>query len=133
MIPIGRTALALALFLISAVIPGRASIEPGPAWPPRAVLPHDRLKSRLLVAAPSRYAGIAFFYAVIPVVRHGPRGTLDIVIDRPVAKRPLADILAALGLKSEGAAGGIEVYAGGLSAQDRHRRAQRRILPAGNP
>lgn len=112
MTSIGRTALALGLFLISAVIPVRASIGPGPAWPPSAVPPHDSLTGRLLVAAPDM-PDPRFFHAVILVVHHGPRGTLGIVINRPVGKRPLADILAALGLKSKGVAGSIEVYAGG--------------------
>jgi putative transcriptional regulator len=81
--------------------------------PPRDETPvHPSLTGQLLIAAPEM-KGPVFFHTVILMVRHDEHGALGIVINRPVAARPLASVMAALGDKETAADGDIEVFAGG--------------------
>jgi len=54
-----------------------------------------------------------FAQTVILMVRHEAAGAMGITINRPLGRRPLVDLLRALGQDEAGAAGSIELFAGG--------------------
>jgi putative transcriptional regulator len=67
---------------------------------------------QLLVATPEM-RDPRFVETVIYLVKHGPQGAFGLVINRPVAKGPLEDLLKGLGLDSSGATGEIVIHYGG--------------------
>lgn len=77
---------------------------------------HDALTGKLLVAT-EEMNDPRFIETVIYVVRHNAEGTLGLVVNRPVAKGPVADLLKGFGLPSEGAQGEIIVHYGGPVGQ----------------
>lgn len=70
------------------------------------------LAGQLLVAS-ERIGDPRFARTVILLARHGKDGAFGITINRPVATRTLASLLAMLGETGEAAEGSIEVLAGG--------------------
>jgi putative transcriptional regulator len=54
-----------------------------------------------------------FVETVVYVVKHNADGALGLVINRPLAKGPSADLLKGLGLESSKAAGEIVIHYGG--------------------
>jgi putative transcriptional regulator len=66
---------------------------------------------QLLIAAPSLRD--PFDHAVILVVQHDRNGALGIVINRPLARRPIATLLAALGVDAAGVTDSVEIFLGG--------------------
>ena len=70
------------------------------------------LAGRLLVATPAmrdpRFAG-----TVIVMVKHGPRGALGFVVNRVNGRRPIAEVLHALGMDTAGVKGDIDIHWGG--------------------
>jgi putative transcriptional regulator len=70
------------------------------------------LAGQLLVAAPDQH-GTAFDRTVILMVRHNKEGAVGIVINRPGARRPIAEVLAQLGGDVSGVTGEVRVFAGG--------------------
>jgi putative transcriptional regulator len=94
-------ALALPALLLGAVAP--SATEP-PTAPPS-------LAGQLLIATPEM-RDPRFDHAVILVVRHDQQGALGIVINMPAGERPIAELLAAIGEKSD-ATGTLPVYTGG--------------------
>ena len=96
-------ALALPALLIGAVAPNATEVPTAPA--------HPSLAGQLLVATPEM-RDPRFDHAVILVVRHDQSGALGIVINMPVGERPIAELLAAIGEKSD-ASGTVPVYLGG--------------------
>jgi putative transcriptional regulator len=99
---LAQAALLPAALLFAALFLSGAAAPPEPDW----------VTGQLLVAAPSMQDP-RFYHAVILMVRHDKKGALGIVINRPIGMRPLADILAAIGDKTPGIKGSVEVFAGG--------------------
>jgi putative transcriptional regulator len=66
---------------------------------------------QLLIAAPS--LGDPFDHAVILVAQHDRNGALGIVINRPLARRPIGTLLAALGVDAAGVTDSVLIFLGG--------------------
>ena len=66
---------------------------------------------RLLIASPDLRD--AFDHAVVMVAQHDRNGALGIVINRPIARRPIATVLGALGLDPDGISDSIVIFLGG--------------------
>jgi putative transcriptional regulator len=73
---------------------------------------HGSLAGQLLIATPSM-GDPRFARTVILMVRHDTDGAFGIVINRPIAERPLAELLAMLGDKDAPVAGEMRIVAGG--------------------
>jgi putative transcriptional regulator len=69
------------------------------------------LAGQLLIASPDMSG--PFDHAVILVAQHNRDGALGIVINHPLATRPIADLLAALGADAGGMTGSVRVFFGG--------------------
>ncbi len=70
------------------------------------------LTGRLLVATPDM-RDPRFVETVIYIVKHGADGAMGIVINRPIAKGSLEDLLKGIGIESKGAKGEIILHYGG--------------------
>src|SRR5262249_24953962 len=79
--------------------------------PARAEEPTS-LTGQLLIATPSM-GDPRFARTVILMVRHDKDGAFGIVINRPIAERPLAELLGMLGDNGAPAAGSVRIFAGG--------------------
>ena len=66
---------------------------------------------QLLIASPE--LGDPFDHAVIMIAQHDRNGALGIVINRPVARRPIATVLAALGADGAGVSDSVLIFLGG--------------------
>ena len=66
---------------------------------------------QLLIASPS--LPDQFDHAVILMAQHDRNGALGIVINRPLARRPIATVLAALGADAEGVTDSMLIFLGG--------------------
>jgi putative transcriptional regulator len=75
------------------------------------------LVGRLLVAT-TEMRDPRFAETVIYMVRHDARGALGLVVNRPVAVRPLAEVLNWLGITTGDVEGDIRVYWGGPVAAE---------------
>ena len=69
------------------------------------------LAGELLIASPS--LGDPFDHAVVLVAQHDCNGALGIVINRPLAPRPIAAVLAALGAEAAGVTDSVPIFLGG--------------------
>lgn len=67
---------------------------------------------RLLVAT-AEMRDPRFVETVIYMVKHGPEGAMGIVINRPLAKGAIEDLLKGIGAESKGARGEIVIHYGG--------------------
>jgi putative transcriptional regulator len=67
---------------------------------------------QLLIASPELRQP-EFDHAVILLAQHSRDGALGVVINRPVKKRPIAELLKAFGAETEGVSGSVGVFAGG--------------------
>ena len=67
---------------------------------------------QLLIATPAMH-GSLFEHAVILVAQHNAEGALGIVINHPFGERPIADLIQALGGKSNDAKDSVRVFVGG--------------------
>src|SRR5262249_42885022 len=65
---------------------------------------------QLLIASPE--LGDPFDHAVIMIAQHDRNGALGIVINRPVARRPIATVLAALGVDAAGVTDSVLIFLG---------------------
>jgi putative transcriptional regulator len=74
--------------------------------------PPPSLAGRLLIAQPD-IGDPRFAKTVLLMARHNPRGALGIVINRPIGRRPLAELVSDLGMDATGVTGAIELFAGG--------------------
>ncbi len=111
--PRGRL-IGLLLAAAVAVFPAaflHAAVTPGDA-PPQDTPTIESLTGQLLVAAPDM-PDPRFQHTVVLIVRHDRNGAFGIVLNRPVDKRPIQDILAALGEPDAGAEGNVQLFAGG--------------------
>ena len=70
------------------------------------------LTGRLLVASP-KMPDPRFARTVIYMVKHDENGAMGFIVNRPIAKGLISDLLKGLGLESEGARGEIILYSGG--------------------
>lgn len=70
------------------------------------------LTGQLLVATPE-LDNSSFAETVIYMIEHNENGAMGLVINRPMAKGPIADLLKGLGAESEGAKGEIIIHVGG--------------------
>jgi len=70
------------------------------------------LAGQVLIASPAM-RDPRFFHTVILMVKHDPKGALGIVINRPLAERPVATVLEALGEKDSDATGSVRIFLGG--------------------
>jgi putative transcriptional regulator len=109
-VTIGRRAWVVGLvaaFLLAGAPRGLGKMAPGD-------VPQDfrSLAGQLLIAAPGM-TDPRFRQTVIVMLRHDASGALGIVINRPLAERPLAMLLAAAGQSTEGIAGSIAIHYGG--------------------
>jgi putative transcriptional regulator len=66
---------------------------------------------QLLIASPS--LPDPFDHAVILMAQHDRNGALGIVINRPLARRPIASVLAALGADAGGVTDSVLIFIGG--------------------
>jgi putative transcriptional regulator len=73
---------------------------------------HTSLAGQLLIATPSM-ADPRFYQSVILMVRHDSDGALGIIINRPIAERPLASVLQAVGIDDRGVSGSVRIFIGG--------------------
>jgi putative transcriptional regulator len=81
--------------------------------PARAAAQESRfLTGQLLVAAPEM-GDPRFAETVVLLIRHSEEGAMGLVINRPVAKGPISDLLKGLGEKGEDVPGEILLYYGG--------------------
>jgi len=72
----------------------------------------DYLTGQLLVATPEM-RDPRFVETVIYIVKHSSEGAFGLVINRPLAKGPVEDLLKGFGMDSSGAKGEIIVHYGG--------------------
>lgn len=86
-----------------------ALVTPGDS---RTVEPAGYLTGQLLVATPDM-RDPRFVETVIYMVKHGSEGAMGIVINRPIAKGPLEELLKGMGVESKGAKGEIVLHYGG--------------------
>jgi len=70
------------------------------------------LTGQLLVATPE-LDNSSFAETVIYMIEHNEKGAMGLVINRPMAKGPIADLLKGLEAESEGAKGEIIIHVGG--------------------
>jgi putative transcriptional regulator len=101
-----RPLLALAAILLPATLVYAALQNPAEA-PGQA-----SLAGQILIASPG-LRDPRFDHTVILMVRHSPGGALGIVINRPLAERPLASLLDAIGEKDSGITGSMRIFSGG--------------------
>jgi putative transcriptional regulator len=73
---------------------------------------NDYLTGQLLVATPEM-KDPRFVETVIYMVKHNPEGAFGLVINRPLAKGPIEDLLKGFGMDSSGAKGEIIIHYGG--------------------
>jgi putative transcriptional regulator len=97
-----QIAASLAVVVLSASALSKTEATPGDVF----------LTGQLLVASPD-IGDPRFQHAVILMVRHSKAGALGIVINHPVAERPLAALLRETGEDATGVEGQVLVFAGG--------------------
>lgn len=83
-----------------------------PLFETHAAEQSDDLTGQLLVATPEM-RDPRFVETVIYIVKHSAEGTFGLVINRPLAKGPVEDLLKGFGLESSGAKGEIVIHYGG--------------------
>ena len=79
---------------------------------PLAAQEPEYLKGQLLVAAPEM-ADPHFTDTIVYMIEHNENGAMGLVINRPLAKGPIADLLKGLGAEGEEAKGEIIIHYGG--------------------
>lgn len=101
--------LALAAALLVCGIEGRL---------PAAAEEEEHLVGQLLVAAPEM-GDPRFIESVVYITAHDRGGAMGLVINRPIAEGPLADLLKALGSEGQTAKGKVTIHYGGPVEPDR--------------
>lgn len=100
---LGLRGVSVFLFLCAIIAP----------WPKPLVSQESRyLAGQLLIATPEM-EDPNFSETVIYMVEHNEDGAMGLVINRPLGKGPVADLLKGLGAESEDASGEIILYSGG--------------------
>jgi putative transcriptional regulator len=103
---LSRRCFALVSLLAAAHTPALATLEQGTAAAD-SVPP-----GQLLVAAP-RMGDPRFVDTVMVMIQHGIGGALGVAINRPMADRPIAELLRAIGEDPGDAKGSLTVFLGG--------------------
>jgi putative transcriptional regulator len=103
---LSRRCFALVSLLGAVPPPALATLEPGTAADD-SVPP-----GQLLVASP-RMGDPRFAGSVMVMIEHGIGGALGVAINRPVADRPIAEIMRAIGQDPGNAKGSLTVFLGG--------------------
>jgi putative transcriptional regulator len=103
---LSRRCFALASLLAAAHTPALATLEQG--TPAADSVP----PGQLLVAAPGM-GDPRFVGTVMVMIQHGIGGALGVAINRPVADRPIAELLRAFGEDPGHAKGSLTVFLGG--------------------
>jgi putative transcriptional regulator len=80
--------------------------------PVDAALGAENFTGQLLVAAPEM-SDPRFFQAVIYMVRNDENGAMGLVINKPIARGPIADLLKSFGRETEESKGDITLHYGG--------------------
>ncbi len=88
--------------LLHAALPSQTDIPDSTVW----------LTGQLLIASPD-LRDPRFDHAVILLAQHNRGGALGIVINRPLAQRPIAGLLAAFGADASGVTDSVRVFVGG--------------------
>lgn len=70
------------------------------------------LAGQLLIASPELRQPI-FDHAVILLAQHSPEGALGIIINRPLAVKPIAALLEAFGANADGVTDSVRIFVGG--------------------
>ena len=78
---------------------------------------NENLAGKLLVATPEM-SDPRFAETVIYMVKHNAQGAFGLVINRPVAKGPIEDLLKGFGVESKGVKGEVVVHYGGPVGQN---------------
>ncbi|MGH9196598.1 MAG: YqgE/AlgH family protein [Acidimicrobiia bacterium] len=78
----------------------------------------ENLTGQLLVATP-QMSDSRFSQAVIYMVRHDQNGAMGLVVNRPIARGPIADLLKSLGVDTAEAKGEITLHYGGPVEPDK--------------
>jgi putative AlgH/UPF0301 family transcriptional regulator len=95
---------AIAILMPAALLHAALPTEP-------EVAGRTSFAGRLLVASPDLRD--PFDHAVVMMAQHDRNGALGIVINRPIARRPIATVLGALGLDPAGISDSIVIFLGG--------------------
>ena len=96
---------AVAVLLPAAVLHAALSPEQPDVTGPTS------LAGQLLIASPDMRD--PFDHAVILMAQHSRDGALGIVINHPLATRPIAALLQALGADADGVTGNVQIFLGG--------------------
>jgi putative transcriptional regulator len=97
--------LAAALVLPATLLHAALPIDPDVSGP-------ASFTGQLLIASPNLRQP-EFDHSVILVAQHNREGALGIVINRPVKKRLIADLLKAFGADTDGVSGNVGIFLGG--------------------
>ena len=100
---LGLRGVSVFLFLCAIIAP----------WPKPLVSQESRYLAGLLLIATPEMEDPNFSETVIYMVEHDEDGAMGLVINRPLAKGPVADLLKGLGAESEDASGEITLHSGG--------------------
>ncbi len=99
---LAAAAIFLPATLLHAALPSPTDVPDSTVW----------LTGQLLIASPDLHDA-PFDHAVILLARHNREGALGIIINRPLAQRPLAGLLAAFGADASGVTTSVRVFFGG--------------------
>ncbi len=99
------------LFLLAVAAALLGFVEPARA--PHAVAEDEQHLIGLLLVATPEMADPRFEESVIYMISHDQTGAMGLVINRPVAEGPLADLLKGLGHESPGVKGTVSIHYGG--------------------
>jgi putative transcriptional regulator len=107
----GRTWSRRALLSSAAQLASATLVSP--ALPkPETDLGNISLAGQLLVASPNM-EDPRFAQSVILMIRHDNGGAMGIIVNRPIGRRPLADLLQAIGQDAAGIIGEVRIFFGG--------------------
>jgi putative transcriptional regulator len=96
----------LAVLVVPATLSGAVpSNSDGPAAQPS-------LAGQLLIATPGM-GDPRFQNTVLVMIRHNKDGAMGVVINRPLGEQSIARLLEAIGGKSDGVTGDVQVFSGG--------------------
>ncbi len=101
--------LGWATAVVGLLLVGKAATSP---QGPLGADEDQYLTGQLLVATPEM-SDPRFVQTVIYIIKHDPSGAMGLVVNRPIAKGSIADLLESLEVESEGAKGEIIVHYGG--------------------
>ncbi|HVO93276.1 MAG TPA: YqgE/AlgH family protein [Terriglobales bacterium] len=84
---------------------------------PSSAADQDRIRAGQLLVATDEIADARFAETVVYIVKHNAEGTLGLIINRPVAKGTLDDLLKGFGVTAKNPRGEIVIHYGGPVSQ----------------